>query len=226
MRVFAPMSLAFLALLVTGCTQNDPGSGDGGDFMTCPSWIKYPHNGQIIDASMLFSKETTQPDLERWDFMEWNETRPGQGIGDGHLLEYADHPLDQVVFDFHLREKSGSAPARALYTEDAQLTLRFYASDGGYLGEPLEAYDEAKGKSSAEHEWVFRSDAQTRYAFHNLTLRIDLAQPDEDPAPRGVFVQWTLAPNLDNNMETPSFAIMRYAPEFWYRTCSQDGTKV
>lgn len=225
MRVLALAALA-LAFVLPGCTQNDPGAGDGEDYMSCPSWIKYPHNGQIIDASMLFSKDTVQPDLERWDFMEWNDTRPGQGIGDGHLVEYADHPLDQIVFNYHLREKSGGDPARALYTEDAQLTLRFYASEGGYQGRALEAYDEALGKASSKNEWVFRSDPQTRYAFHNVTLRVELAQPDEDPAPSGVFLQWSFAPNLDGNMDTPSFAVIRYAPEFWYRTCSSDGTKV
>ena len=219
------LALVTLVLLLPGCTQNDPGDDKVDDGITCPSWIKYPHNGQVIDASMLFTKDTVQPDLERWDFMEWNATRAGQGIGDGHLLEYDDKPLDHIVFDFHLRQANGDQKARALYVEDAQLTLRFYASDGGYQGEPLEAYDEALGKASSKNEWVFRSDPQTRYAFYNQTMRLELSQPTEDPAPRGVFLQWTLAPNLDNNMDTPSVAVMRYAPEFWYRTCNQDGTK-
>jgi len=220
------LALLALALLIPGCTQNDPGDGGDEPQMSCPSWMKYPHNGQIIDGAMLFNNQTTAPDFERWDFMEPNATRPGQGIGDGHLLEYNDRPLDQIVFDFHMRNKAANAPARLLYVEDAQLNLRFYASEGGYPGEPLGAYDQALGPDSTQHEWVFRSDPSTRYAIYNVTLRLDLAQADEDPNPRGVFLHWELQPNLDGDIDTQSIALMKYAPEFWYRTCGKDGTRV
>ncbi|MEK6974963.1 MAG: hypothetical protein AABY18_01310 [Candidatus Thermoplasmatota archaeon] len=220
-------ALIALALLLSGCTQNDPGAGDGdGFFTTCPSWIKYPHNGQIIDGALLFNNQTTHPDFERWDFMEPNATRPGQGIGDGHLLAFDGHPLDQIVFNFHFRQKGPDQPARALYVEDSALTLRFYASDGGYPGDPLGAYDEDEGPDSTKHEWVFRSDPTAGFALHNITLRLELAPADQDPAPSGVFLHWEMTPDLDHDIDTQSVALMRYSPEFWYRTCSNDGTKV
>lgn len=224
MRAFP---LVAVVLLLAGCTQGDPGD-DGGIATTCPSWVKLPHNGQVIEGAMLYNKDTTVPDFERWDFMEPNATRPGQGIGDGHLLEFDDHPLDQIVFDFHMRNKEGSNPARLLYVEDAELTVSFFASRDGEIdfGTPVEAWDQAQGPSSSKHEWTFGIDPAKRYGIHNVTLRVDLAQPWEDPRPHGVFVRWLMTPDLDGNLETPSIAIMRYAPEFWYRTCSSNGAKV
>lgn len=220
--------LAGLVFLLAGCTQGDPGSRNGhsGFQSTCPSWVKYPHNGQIIEGALQWTNLSTNPDdLERWDFMAPNATRPGQGIGDGNLLEYDGHPLDEVVFDFHLRDKSPGTPRRALYVQDAQLHMMFFASEGGYPGQELEAYDTSKGPSSAKVEWIFGSDAAEGYTIHNVTLRVDLAQPDQPPAPAGVFVHWWIDPDLDGDKDTPSVALMHYAPEFWYRTCSADGTK-
>lgn len=220
-------ALLAMALLVAGCTQNDPGSGPGGDdFTSCPSWVKLPHNGQVIDGALMVNRDTVVPDFERWDFMEPNATRAGQGIGDGHLREFDGHPLDQIVLDFHMRPKQGTQPARVLYVEDAELTLRFYRSDNGYPAEPIAAWDQALGAASAKEEWVFTSDPEDRYAIYNVTLRMDLAQPDQQPDPTGVFLHWQMTQHdLDGDIDTPSAAIMRYAPEFWYRTCSSDGTK-
>ena len=217
---------ATLAFLLAGCTQGSPGTGPDGFASTCPSWIKYPHNGQIIEGALQWTNTSTNPgDLERWDFMKWNATRGGQGIGDGHLLRYDGHPLDQLEFDFHLRDKAAGQPRRVLYVEDAELHARFFAAEDGYPGQLLEPWDRALGPSSAKHEWTFTSDPVKRYAIHNVTLKLELMPADQDPSPVGVFVQWELIPDLDHNPDTPSVALMHYVPEFWYRTCSKDGTK-
>lgn len=215
-------SFVTLALLLAGCTQGTP-SGPEDEFVSCPSWIKYPHNGQIIEGNLQWTNMSTNPaDLTRWDFRAPTPQQAGVAIGDGNLLSYNDHPLDQVVFDFHYREKAGGEPRRLLYVQDGELHARFFESVDGQVGEPLEAYDEARGKGSAQHEWTFRSDEATKWSIHNVTLRIDLAADDADPAPRGVFVQWELSPDHDGDPNTASVAAMHYAPEFWYRTCSRD----
>ncbi len=223
MRTAALLALAFL---VAGCTQGSPGSGGKAFEGSCPAWVKYPHSGQIVESALQWTNRSTNPaDLERWDFMAPNATRAGLGIGDGHLLEYEGHPLDQVWFDFHLRDKSAGQPRRVLFVEDAELHARFYASEDGYPGQALEPWDVALGPSSAKHDWTFTSDPVKHYAIHNVTLRVDLARPDQDPAPAGVFVEWVLVPDLDRDPDTPSMAMMYYTPDLWYRTCSKDGTK-
>lgn len=230
MRLAVVVAVAFL---LAGCTQGSPGGGKDTFSPSCPSWIKYPHNGQIVEGGMQWTNQS-QPhpnfngeisDLDRWDFMEPNATRGGQGLGDG-LLTYEGHPLDQLVLNFHYRQKQGSEPARILYVQDAELHVRFYANEGGYPGQQLSPWEESQGRSSAKAEWVFTSDPQKHWSMFNLTWHLDLAQPDEAPAPIGVFVEWEMIPDQDHDVDTPSAALIHYAPEFWYRTCSKDGTPV
>lgn len=219
--------LVAASLLLAGCTQGDPGGEDDGPVTSCPAWVKLPHNGQVIEGNMVYTNQTMVPDFERWDFMEPNATRPGQGIGDGHLREFDGHPLDQIVLDFHLRQKGQGQPGRILAVEDAEVTVSFFPSVDGEIdfSTPIEAWDQSKGQSSSKHEWTFGPTPGRNFGYHNVTLRIDLAQPDEEPRPQGVFVHWVMTPNLDNDIDTASLVVMHYAPEFWYRTCSSDGTR-
>lgn len=215
--------LAAVALTLSGCTA--PSGGDDGGFeISCPAWVHLPHNAQIVDGTLLMTNQTMAPDLTRWDFKEPGQT-PGQGIGEGNLETYKGRPLDQMVFDFRMRERDGSKAAQLLYVQDAELRLRFHASDGGYPGERLQAYDEALGRSSLRDEWVFRADPRLHYGIFNVTLRLELADSGEEPAPRGVFLEWEMVPDLDRDIDTPSIARMRYAPQYLYRTCSDDGTR-
>lgn len=218
-------------MLLAGCTQGTP-DRDGPFVGSCPSWVKLPYNGQIIEGQLQWTNLSSNPsDLSRWDFMppSYNQSsgqwRAGSGIGDGNLRSYNGHPLDQVVFNFHLREKSSGEPRRVLYVQDGTLTARFYASDDGFVGDPVAVYDEKLGPASAKHEWTFSVDSKTNWALHNLTLRIDLAPIDAPPSSHGLFVHWELLPDRDRNRDTPSVALMQYSPEFWYRTCSKDGTR-
>lgn len=229
MRIVALLALSFL---LAGCTQGTP-DRDEGFAGSCPSWIKLPYNGQIVEGNLQWTNLSSNPnDLVRWDFMppSYNQStgqwRAGSGIGDGNLQSYQDHPLDQIVFNFNFRDKAAGEPRRLLYVQDGTLTVRFFASEGGFVGDPVAVYNERLGPSSAKHEWVFQVDPKTNYAVHNLTLRIDLAASDEPPAPQGLFIQWELLPDRDRNRDTPSLAAMHYSPEFWYRTCSKDGTRV
>lgn len=228
MRIVVLVALAFL---LAGCTQGTP-VRDAESFGTCPSWTKLPYNGQIIEGNLQWTNVSTNPnDLVRWDFKapSYNQStgqwKPGNALGDGSLREYDDHPLDQIVLNFHLRKRAEGEPSRFLYVQDGTLKARFYASDDGLVGAPVSAYDEMKGPASAKHEWSFEVNPQTNFAIHNITLRIDLASSSEPPAPHGVFVQWELLPNRDRNPNTASLAAMHYSPEFWYRTCSKDGTR-
>ena len=207
-----------LATLVplAGCTQLDPGDDDPDFTGTCPSWVK-GMGTQVIEGALLLTKETTAPDFDRWDFREATAEAPGNGLGDGYL-EFNGHPLDQIVLDFHQRDEPGK-PKRLLWVLDAELHLRFYRADGGQVGEPVEAWDQALGASSSKHEWVFGKQPGKEFGYHNITLRIDLTDPADDPDPHGVFAHWEMIPDLDSNPDTPSAAVMRYAPDLWYRTC-------
>lgn len=226
-RIAALLAVSFL---LAGCTQGTPDRD--GFVASCPSWVKLPYNGQIIEGNLQWTNMSSSPnDLTRTDFMppQYNQSsrqwKAGNGVGDGNLRSYAGHPLDQVVFNFHQRTKGAGEPGRLLYVQDGTLTARFYASEEGFVGDPVQVYDEKIGPSSAKHEWTFGVNPQTNWAIHNVTLRIDLAGADEPPAPMGIFVEWQLLPDRDRNRDTPSVAVMHYGPEFWYRTCSKDGTR-
>jgi hypothetical protein len=223
MRVALLLAALPLMAGLAGCTQGTPGD----DFQaTCPSWIK-GRDAMGVNGNLLFTNQTTMPDFDRWDFREGNNSawtgrnnphgRPGTGLGDG-LEELFDRPLDFLVFDFRFTEDG----KRMLYIQDAQLIVRFYASEGGNPGEPLDAYLQGRPQT-AKSEWVYTT-APGGFLLVNDTLRVDLARPDEAPNPRGVFVHWQMVPNLDRNVDTASVAIMRYSPEFWYRSCNADGT--
>jgi hypothetical protein len=206
------------SLALTGCTQGDPGD-DFGD-PTCPSWTR-GQSRQIINGNLAVTNRTTVPDLERWDFTEPGDK--GSGLGTPYP-DFQGKPLDFITIDLHQRQSSDPNQERLLYIQDAELHVEFFAERDGQLGEDMEAYEEGK-PATAKHEWVFRT-APGGYLIENLTWKVDLAASDQQPDPHGVFVRWTMVPNLDNDIDTASVVIMRYSPEFWYRTCWADGTRV
>lgn len=233
MRIVALLALVFL---LAGCTQNSPtNGGPAGDFASCPSWVKGQSGYQVRDdGAMTYTADNAAtyymppPDgnYERWDLKAPNATTPGSGIGTG-LQTFQGYPLDQLVFDFRPETSNLTAAKQLLYIQDGELTLEFLADEGGSPGQVLRAYDQARGPSSARDSWVFASDPVKKFAFHNITLRLDLAQPDEDPNPRGVFLHWTMTKvNLDNDFDTTTMELIRYNPQLWYRTCSSDGTRL
>lgn len=222
MRVVALLGAVLLSLSIAGCTQGDPGGGDGNGFeATCPSWVKGPDVFRV-DGNMVLTNRTTFPDLERWDLAEPSKDSDRfSGFGDG-VLERMGHPLDFLVMDFTFKE-GGQQDSRLLYIQDAELHVEFFASDNGGIGRELSAALEGQPET-AKHEWVFRTEPGG-YRIENLTWRVELSPSDQAPAPAGVLVHWFMVPNLDGNIDTASVVLMRYAPELWYRTCSADGTK-
>lgn len=216
-----------LVSLLAGCLQADPGEGEGFEG-TCPSWVRMPQGGQVVTRGPIFLFDNnTQgaPEFEKWDFMgptyddQGNPTKRGNGIGDGYL-QFDGHPLDQLVIDLRWDESK-----RGLYVQNAEVHLQFIAARDGYPAEAMQAWDQSQGRASAKHEWVFTSPPGG-YAFHNVTLRLDLAEPGAEPDPHGVFLYWTWVPRFQGQGDVPSVVIRGYTPEYWYRTCSSDGTKV
>jgi hypothetical protein len=217
-RLVAVLAVLALSAGLAGCTQGDP---NGGFKQSCPAWIKGP-DAQVVNGNLVLTNQTTQPQFDRWDYREPSAKSPGTGFGDG-LLQRFNHSLDFLSMDFHFHQGEGK-DARLLYVQDAELHVSFFASENGAPGESLDASLEGQ-PSTAKHEWTFRT-TPGGYLIENLTWRVELAHPDQPPNPRGVFVHWEMIPNLDNNIDTASVILMRYSPEFWYRTCSSDGTKV
>ena len=205
------------SLALTGCTQGDP--GDDGDLgtPTCPSWTR-GMNRQIINGNLAVTNRTTVPDLDRWDFTEPGDK--GAGLG-GSYGAFLGKPLDFMTID--LRQKQGGDPKedRLLYIQDAELHVRFYADRDGQVGEEMQAFEDGHPET-AKHEWTFRT-APGGYLIQNITWKVELAKPDQEPDPHGVYVHWEMVPNLDNDIDTASVVIMRYSPEFWYRSCWSDG---
>lgn len=218
MRVVAVLAAVLLSAGLAGCTQGDPGKSTFAQ--TCPAWIKGP-DAQVVNGNLVLTNQTTQPQFDRWDYREPTD-KPGTGFGDG-ILQRFNHSLDFLSMDFHFHQGEGK-DARLLYIQDAELHVTFFASEGGVPGQELDASLEGQ-PGTAKHEWVFRT-APGGYLIENLTWRVELAKPNEPPNPRGVFVHWQMVPNLDKDINTASVVLMRYSPEFWYRTCSSDGTKV
>jgi len=204
------------SLALTGCTQGDPGDDDLGT-PSCPSWSR-GLNRQIINGNLAVTNRTTVPDLDRWDFTEPGDK--GSGLG-GPYGEFMGKPLDFMTLD--LRQKQGSDPNenRLLYIQDAELHVRFYADRDGQVGEEMQAFEEGRPET-AKHLWTFRT-APGGYVIQNITWKVELAKPDQEPDPHGVYVHWEMVPNLDNDIDTASVVIMRYSPEFWYRSCWSDG---
>ncbi|MFA5944941.1 MAG: hypothetical protein WC876_10805 [Candidatus Thermoplasmatota archaeon] len=215
------------SLALTGCVQGGPDDDFGTP--TCPSWTK-GRNAQIVSpaAKLLYSNQTTAPDFDRWDFTEETYYANGTvqtrwGAFGSPYATFSGRPLDFIVFDFAGAEFSGGRSI--LFVQDAEVKLLFFAAnEDGSPGELLPSWDTSKGQASAQDEWTFRSDPAKGFAFYNVTLRVDLAQPDDDPNPRGVFAYWTWVFDLDHDRDTPSLLYTGYSPEFWYRSCSKDGT--
>lgn len=220
-------SLLALGLLLAGCTQYTP--DEDIPFVSCPFWIQGLSSQGVNDrGSMTFpAPGGALPSFERWDVFKGNGTTPGQGFGSG-ALDFQGHPLDQLVFDFRAEPNKPLAnSSRILYIQDGEMTLEFLASDDGFPGEVLQAYDEALGPSSKRDSWVFTSDPATKFSIYNITLRLDLAGSDQAPNPRAVFAHWTMSKvNQDGDSQTTTTEVIRYSPEMWYRTCSADGTQV
>ena len=223
MRALALLAAVLAVPALAGCLQADPGEGEGFE-ASCPSWITAP-GGQIKGWSpiFLYNNQSTTVELEKWDFAaptfgsDGSVTKKGVGFGD-QRLEYQGYPLDQLVFDFnHRTNKTG------LLVVDAELHFRFIESIDGHPGADLAAWDRKLGRSSAQTVWTVRGDAASGgYAWFNRTLQVDLADPAEDPNPRGVFVYWDWVYNLDNDIDTPSVVFTGYSPQTWYRTCGAD----
>jgi hypothetical protein len=215
-RTALAMVLLTSSLALTGCTQGDPGP-EGLDGATCPSWTR-GQSRQVINGNLAVTNRTMVPDLERWDFTEPGDK--GSGLGTPYP-EFLGKPLDFLTIDLRQRQSDDPNEARVLYIQDAELHVEFFAERDGQLGEDMEAYEEGK-PATAKHEWVFRT-APGGYLIQNITWKVELASPDQQPDPHGVYVRWTMIPNLDNDIDTASVAIMRYSPEFWYRNCWEDG---
>lgn len=198
-----------------GCTQGDPGD----DFEpTCPSWTR-GLNRQVINGNLAVTNRTTVPDLDRWDFTEPGDK--GSGLG-GPYKDFQGRPLDFLTINLQQKQSNSSNEDRLLYIQDAELRVTFFADRDGQLGEEMEAFEEGR-PATAKHEWVFRT-TPGGYLIQNITWKVEMAKPDQDPDPHGVYVHWEMVPNLDGDIDTASVVIMRYSPEFWYRTCSSDGT--
>jgi hypothetical protein len=214
------LALVLLAssVALTGCTQGDPGDDFGEP--TCPSWTR-GLNAQVVHRDWAITNQTTMPDFERWDYTVPGPT--GSSLG-GPFPEFQGRPLDFITIDLHQRTGGDPNKDRLLYIQDAELHAQFYAERDHELGEDLMAYEEGKPET-AKHEWVFRTQPGG-YLIENITWKVELAAPDQEPDPHGVYVRWTLVPNLDNDIDTASVVLMRYSPEFWYRTCSADGTRL
>lgn len=216
MRLALLLALLTSSFALAGCTQGTPGDDFGSP--TCPSWTR-GLNRQIIDGNLAVTNQTTVPDLDRWDFTEPGDK--GSGLG-GPYKSFLGRPLDFITMDFHHRQSNDSKENRLLYIQDAELHIRFYADRGGQVGEAMEAFEEGQ-PGTAKHEWVFRTQPGG-FLFVNKTWKVELAAPDQEPDPHGVYVHWEMVPNLDDDIDTASVVIMRYSPEFWYRTCWSDGT--
>ena len=215
MRSALLLVLLTSSLAFAGCVRGGPSDEFGSP--TCPSWTK-GLNRQTIDSNLAVTNRTTVPDLDRWDFTDPGDK--GSGLGTPYR-EFQGRPLDFLTID--LRQGQSESGERLLYIQDAELRVTFFAERDGQLGEEMEAYEEGRPQTT-QHEWVFRT-TPGGYLIQNITWKVELAKPNADPDPHGVFVHWELVPNLDNDIDTASIAIMRYSPEFWYRSCSSDGTR-
>lgn len=217
MRAALLLSALAASVALTGCTQGDPGD-DGFGEASCPAWTR-GMNRQVINGNLAVTNQTTVPDLDRWDFTDPGER--GSGLG-GPYGEFLGRPLDFITIDLRQHKGQNEGGDRLLYIQDAELRVTFFADRGGQVGEAMEAFEEGRPET-AKHEWVFRTEPGG-YLIQNVTWRVELAKPDQEPDPHGVFVHWEMVPDLDNDIDTASVVLMRYSPEFWYRTCWSDGT--
>lgn len=230
-----PSSLVLLAVVLsctalTGCLQGDPGDDDFQQ--SCPAWIKGLSKMSVpfswSSAKFLYTNQTTQPVFDDWDFAapEYDSSgalvKEGTGFGD-NLETFQDHPIDFLVFDFRADEDLAKT-RQGMYVQDAELRMSFFASDSGAIGAPLEAWDQQRGRESTQHQWTFGLEPGKEFGMHNVTLRVDLAAPDQPADPRGVFVHWEWTFDLDHDRDTPSAVFLGYSPEMWYRTCNSDGS--
>jgi hypothetical protein len=223
-RVLRPAGAVLVAFLFTGCLQG--GEDDGGFDPTCPSWVLGLGGAHVHGEFANFTGHIYRRDMKEAD-------QNGNAIPLGsNQLEFMDHPLDQMAFDFHYKTRgSGNRTVtdQIFYVQDGTVEVHAFRYDPDsppdHTGEELPIYDEAKGPASATYGMNFSSDPERHWSMFNVTLRVNLAEPWEEPDPQGVFLDWWFFRDQDQDPETASVALLYYKAQLWYRTCGEDGTR-
>lgn len=207
----ALVALLLLSLSLAGCVGgNDTGSEPPFE-RTCPSWSAFSTTGE--------DGESIRPAAHKATIAHyWNNTSGPEGQGSwpdthrespaiipgspGGIRLNGEHPVDfyEITFERFL-------------TIDADSELRVKTDDG----RQLQFRDMSTQRYTAVLRFPDGTDKNGTDAFP--TYRVELANPESEPAPAGLVLVWDHAPDKDKDPRTHSFSVTKFDVHAWFRTC-------
>ena len=195
--------LASASLGLAGCTQGDPG---GDDFeATCPSWIKrmdsyHTNHGFFFNGTTFIGPHAEDgyppPDAKG----------PPENFTLGaSFFEFQDRPLDRISLTFAANQYKSGAIVKNGFVDG-------FVTDAS--GAPVPVSDHRKGVEQRQESIVLEDGTAG-----NFTIDVILSEPGQEPAPRGVRIDWYYTPDSDATEEDPSIAVFEFTANYWYRTC-------
>jgi hypothetical protein len=198
------MRAALALLLLAGVSLSGcDGVTDGSTTTTrnCPEWTPGGGSAYIFDQAFGGLREDNAG----------NDTFPAAPSA----MQLDGHPIDIFDLDFGLFDRRAGNDAAGVNVTDGRVTLRFFRGD---THEALVAYDITKGtpgsKNAGQYEWSFgpgRHDA--------FLLEVKLSRPPGPSSPTQLRIEYAFLPDLDQNGNTPSEAVVAFIGKFQYRVC-------
>ncbi len=209
LRVAVPLLLLLTSVALAGCiggndTGKDPFVG------SCPSWIMFSttdDNGNAVQPAALRTQSyhmwnnTSGPSGDGAWPKEDTESRPVTPGSPGGVVLRDEYPVDFYDFSFDL-----------MFTQDVDSTLSVKSESG----RQLLFKDMDTGRYASRLQFP---DGTNMTAQDFPTYRVELSQPNADPAPEGIVLVWNHVPNKDNDIQTNSFSFTEFEVHAWFRTC-------
>lgn len=204
MRIALLLTALLLSLGLAGCTQGDPGGRDDPD-RTCPAWTT--RMDSYGSSHYFFYNGTTfiGPHAEDgYPPPDATASADRYAIGAG-MFEFRDLPLDRIQLKFESKKfKSG---AIAINGE-----VEGFVTDPDGAG--VYVSDLRYGVSNRQESIHF-----TEGTAGNFTIDAILAEPGEEPRPRGIRIDWYFTPDNDATEQEPSEVGIEFTAHYWYRVC-------
>ena len=205
MRTALLLTALLASVGLAGCTQGDPGDKDFD--RTCPAWTTRmdSYNGRhdfFYNGTVFYGPHAE----DGYKPPGGNASEERYALGAG-LFEFRDLPLDRIELKFQ-----GKFFRHGVIVTNSELDGIVTDTDG--MG--VYTSDRRLGADSRQESMHF-----TPGTAGNFSVDIVLAEPDEEPRPRGVRIDWYFTPSNDATEENPSVAVVEFSANYWYRVCSK-----
>lgn len=204
MRVL-PLAILLVPLGLTGCTQGDPGVDDFDQ--SCPAWTT--RMDSYKSSHFFFFNGTTfiGPHAEDgYPPADANPEAPPENFALGSsFFEFGDKPLDRLSLKFEPRTYKSGAIVQNGHLEG-------FVTDTDEVG--VFVSDQRKGALDRQESIVLEHGTAGNFTYDAI-----LAEPGQEPNPRGLRIDWYFTPAQDATEDDPSFAAIEFTVGYWYRIC-------